>query len=126
MANTIARQVLLNGTQLYVVKLTIIGDGSGEESAILVNNTTGDLGTNSKIMKIVSSVSGFHARLLFDATTDVFAWELTDSACNIIDFEKEGGLINNAGTGITGDILLTTVGLGAGDSGSILLVIRKS
>jgi len=43
----------------------------------------------------------------------------------VIDFKPVGGLINNAGTGVTGDILFTTSGHTAGDSYSIILEMDK-
>ena len=33
MANTITRQTVLNGARNVVIKLSIVGDGSGEETA---------------------------------------------------------------------------------------------
>jgi hypothetical protein len=65
----------------------------------------------------------------FNATTDVRlmtlvdehqAHEKFDSICGL------GGLPNNASTGKTGDIIFTSVGLGAGDTGHILLRVKKN
>ncbi len=125
MANAIAKQVLINGPQTYVLKVTIIGDGSGEETATLLNATTGDCGTAPSLKRVVASLTGFSAKLLWDATTDVMVQQLVAEQPIDLDYCFPGGLKNNGGTGVTGDILITTAGLGAGDSGHIYLEIKK-
>jgi hypothetical protein len=40
-------------------------------------------------------------------------------------FSKVGGLINNAGTGKTGDLVITTAGLGAGDTVELVVYVKK-
>ena len=40
------------------------------------------------------------------------------------DFTVEGGLVNNAGAGKTGDIMLTTRGIGV-EEGTIVLHMKK-
>lgn len=125
MANTITRTTLVDGAGKYVVLFTIIGDGSGEETATRVNTTSGDLGTNASILKVQGAVSGFQARLLFDATTDVYALQLPTDVDIEFNFREFGGVKNFAGSGKTGDILITTNGLGAGDSGSFIITCLK-
>lgn len=126
MANTIARQVILNGSRNYVLRVTIIGDGSGEETALRLNSTTGDLGTNPKIISIQGALSGFSARLLWDATTDEYCLQVPSD--NPVDwcFDKFGGLINTQPSGVTGDLVITTSGLGNGDSGVLFIAFSKS
>lgn len=126
MANTIVRQVDLNGSVFYQLKVSIIGDGSGEETATILNATTGDLGTNSRIIGIRAALSGFSARILFDATSDEYVYQIPSDFNVDVDFRKSGALMNSLGAGNTGDILITTSGLGAGDSGVIYLDIKKS
>ena len=41
-------------------------------------------------------------------------------------YDLFGGIPNNAGSGITGDIDLTTVGHSSGDTYSIILVLNKT
>ncbi len=125
MTNAIARQVLVNGSKKYIVKYTIVGDGSGEETASLVNAVSGDMGVNNKITEVHANLTGFSGQLMFDATTDVYACQIAADADVHLDFTKVGGLINNAGTGKTGDILLKTIGLGSGDAGTIVLCVTK-
>lgn len=125
MANAITRQVLSNGLKNYIVRYTITGDGSGEETASRINNVSGDMGTDNKIWKIEAVLHGFDAQVLWDATTDVVACSLpTEVDCHL-SFVKQGGIINNAGTGKTGDLLLATAGLGAGDYGTIVVHVKK-
>lgn len=125
MANAVARQVLVNGPTTYIVKLTIIGDGSGEETATRVNSVSGDMGTTPKLMNIEGNLTGFSGQLLWDATSDVFCAQLPADFMTSQDFTQTGGLPNNSGTGKTGDMLITTTGLGSGDSGSLVVWFTK-
>jgi hypothetical protein len=123
MADAVSTQVILNGSRNLVVKLTNTSDGTGEAAVKKVDAS--DQGASFlTIEKIHYSVAGMVARLLWDATTDVTIVDLQGDGClNACDF---GGLPNNAGAGVTGDILLTTVGHTAGDSYSIILEMKKS
>ena len=71
-----------------------------------------------------AALTGFSVELLWDATTDVHAVNVPD-----FDVEQEyseyGGINNNAGVGVTGDVNFTTVGLGAGDTGTMVLSFVK-
>jgi hypothetical protein len=125
MANAVSSQTLVDGAKNLVVKLTFLGDGSGEESAVLKVDVSTYAGTPSRvrIKKIHYSVAGMVATLLWDATTDVRIVDLQgDGHMDCCEF---GGLYNNAGTGITGDIMLTTTGAGSGDSYTIILEMIK-
>ena len=65
-------------------------------------------------------------KILFDASTDVLAWEVPADYADTADFSEFVGLVNNAGSGKTGDINFTTVGHSSGDSYSIVLKLKKS
>ena len=125
MANAIAKQLILNGSSNYVIKVTIVGDGSGELTNQLLLNATGDCGTTDKIMKIDANFTGFSGTIKWDATTSVVATQITADKDVHLDFWKIGGIVNNAGTGKTGDVVLSTAGLGAGDAGDITIWIKK-
>ena len=125
MANTIVKQVIVNGTRNYVIKVTIVGDGSGEETNTLLFNTTGDCGTDDKLMHVQASLSGFSARLVWDANTKVVATQIPSDKDVHLKWYKFGGLVNNASTGKTGDLLITTSGLGNGDSGELTIYMKK-
>ena len=129
MANTIATQTIVDGSKCLVVKIDILGDGSGEETdTVLIDASSFTPAfTNNRLCGIYGALNGFTARLFWDADTNVPMLTLPD-----YDFEltceqslKWGGIPNNAGTGKTGDILITTNGLGNGDSGTIIFSLRK-
>ena len=64
-------------------------------------------------------------KILWDATTDAMAIELTENQSGTHDYSSFGGLTNNAGAGKTGDIKLTTVGHTSADTYTIILYMRK-
>ena len=65
-------------------------------------------------------------QLLFDATTNVFIIELGETSSGHHDYRDLGGIPNNAGSGVTGDVLFTTVGHASADTYTILISGRKS
>jgi hypothetical protein len=123
MADAVSTQTLVNGERNAVVKLTNTSDGTGESAVKKVDAS--DLGATSlKIKRIRYSVAGMVARLLWDADTDVTIVDLQGDG--VLDCEGFGGLINNAGAGVTGDINLTTIGHTANDSYTIIIEMAKS
>lgn len=124
MADAVSSQTIIDGTRNVVMKFTNLSDGTGE-AAVLKVDVSGLSGAPSgvRIDKIHYSVNGMVATLLWDATTDVRIIELSGDGC--FDFRPFGGLPNNAGAGVTGDILLTTTGHTSGDSYSIVLEMVK-
>ena len=123
MANTITTKVIANGPRNLILGVHISGDASGEETATLLVDVSSYGATEAKLMSAQSNLQGFSAVLSWDATADVEAVTLLDGA-SFYDWSKHGGLINNSGAGKTGDIRVTTVGLGAED-GSIILEMKK-
>ena len=63
--------------------------------------------------------------ILWDATTDVLAMNIPDAQAIDLNLRDIGGIPNNAGAGITGDIMFTTVGHAAGDRYTIILGLKK-
>jgi hypothetical protein len=63
--------------------------------------------------------------ILFDATSDVLAIQLGENQSGHHDYTSFGGLPNNAGSGVTGDVQFTTVGHSSGDTYTITLYLRK-
>lgn len=123
-ADAVTSQTILDSSRNIVIKLTNLSDGTGE-SAVLKVDVSGLNGAPAKVtvVGIYYSVTGMVATLLWDATTDV---RIVDLAGNgMMDFSGFGGLPNNAGAGITGDILLTTTGHSSGDNYTIILVLKK-
>jgi hypothetical protein len=129
MANTITKTTILDGAHNFIMLLNISGDGSGDETNTNIFTRASfapTTGTEIVIKHISGNLNGFTAALSFDATTDlIFAscaatWFDYDWACF-------GGISSNkAGAGAIGDILLTTVGLGAGEKGTITIEMKKS
>lgn len=124
MANTITSQTLVDGSVLCTLNRHILGDGSGEETNTILVDASAFNTSNLKVMKVQSSLTGFSVKLDFDATANVPFLELP-AGDSEFDFTSFGGISNSAGTGKTGDILFSTVGLGSGDSGSIILHLKK-
>ena len=124
MVNTVEVQTLVSGPRNLVLKVHIDGDGSGEETDTLIVDASAYGASEVKIMGVHGDFSGFTAELEWDATTNVHAMNIPDYDVDA-DFTKFGGLINNAGAGKTGDILITTTGLGLGDTGHLILEMKK-
>jgi hypothetical protein len=122
MANFIDKQILVNGTRDYVIKYSVYGDGSGDVNDLL--NNAGDIGTSACIEYVEGSTNGCSATLLWQATSPVpFASLPLDG---YLHYSPPAVINNNAGTGKSGDISIVTKGLGAEDSLTIILKIRKS
>lgn len=126
MADAVTSQTLVEGSRKLVMKFTNISDGTGESAVKKVDvSALTPAATEVKIDKIYYSTNGMAVQLLWDATSDVLAFTLAADKTGELDFRSVGGLINNAGTGVTGDLLLTTVGHSSGDSYSIVLEMDK-
>jgi len=123
MAGTLTSQTLVNGDRNLVVKLNIAGDA--DLSASIAVDASAFATSDIKIMRVDSVLNGFSAKLLWDASTDVDIISLSADHDDHLDFTAMGGLINNAGTGKTGDILITTSGIATGDAGVIMLYLKK-
>lgn len=134
MANTITNTTILDGSVHRVVYLTIASDGT-EETDYIVYDSSSFTGTDSLDSTIEqvwwssssATTAGVPAnfKLEFDATTDVLALALPANDAVHLDFRPMGGLKNTAGSGITGDITLTTLGLVSGDSLTLVLQVRN-
>lgn len=128
MALTITKQTINDGPRNLVVKIHLLGDSTDVTATLLINvsdysDPTPGVGASVKVMRIVSTLENFHCTLLWDATTDVSFADIP-AGNHDQDFSKEGGLVNNAGTGITGDIMLTTRGIGV-EEGTFVLHMKK-
>lgn len=132
MADAVTSQTILDGERLFIAKFTNISDGTGETAALKIDVST--LNPNSfslacngvKINKIYGTTHGMEVRILWDASTDVFAWQLPQNSNYLMDLSSFGGIPNNAGAGKTGNVLFTTVDASAGDMYSIVLECTKT
>ena len=132
MADAVASQTIVDGSSFVALKLTNISDGTGESavvkvdvSALEVDSRTGLSCTDVNIERIWWQCIGMKVRILFDASSDVMAIELGENQSGNHDYSIFGGLVNNAGSGKTGDIKFTTVGASSGDTYTVILYLRK-
>ncbi len=131
MADAVTSQTLIDGPQTAVMKFTNVSDGSGEDAVKKVDvsalsNSAGGLAcTGVVIEKMWWQCIGMKVKVLFDADTDAFCIELGENQSGHHDYTSFGGLTNNAGTGVTGDVLFTTVGHTSADTYTIILYMRK-
>ena len=138
MADAVTSQTIIDTDKRAVIKLTNISDGTGESSVKKVdvsalNARSVDSASCSRVTidQVWYDVGGLRAALEFDATSNVVGLVLGGSAAagNVSghwDYRSCGGIKNNAGSGITGDIDLTTHGHTAHDHYTIVLELRKS
>lgn len=124
MADAVSSQTITDGPRTAVMKFTNLSDGTGE-SAVVKVDASALSGSPAKVtvQRIHYCVNGMVVTLLWDATTDVRMVELSGDGW--FDFRHFGGLPNNGGAGVTGDISLTTTGATLGDSYSIVLEMTK-
>lgn len=128
MVNTITKQTILDDAYNLVVKVHIASDGSEETDYIAIDASTySPAFTNERLVKldVMTSAAALQGVLEWDATTDVAICALSPGRSYQLCWEEIGGLPNNAGTGVTGDILLTTLGLAAGDALTLIFYIKK-
>lgn len=133
MADAVSIVELQDGPKKAVFYLTNLSDGSGEsevkkiDMSTLATNAEGTSISSLSISNITFSTVGMSATLLYDATANVVAIGLPADYSDTIDLSSQvGGLPNYAGGGVTGDVLLTTVGHSAGDSYSIVIEVTKN
>lgn len=128
MAATATQQILQNGRRNLVLHYTIAGTTGDASAATLVDISALDatLPTDGlRLEKAEWSLSGFDLKVSWDATTDVDVVEFADGE-GVHDWSEFGGIVNNAGTGVTGDVNFTTNGYTAsGDVGHFTLSFKK-
>ena len=100
-------QVIDDGPRNYIIKV----DGAGGDTlATIVDVSTLDPPcTRVRLLKLWYNFDpAGTAELFWDATTDVSILNVFGSNDADMDFSCFGGIPNNAGAGVTGDVLLTT------------------
>lgn len=129
MAATLTTQTLQDGEKNAVIHGVITGDGLGElTDGVLVDVSALDGAPSTvKVTKIkATSTAAISVAMEWDATTDVAFMVIPESANFECDYRDVGGLQNNAGAGVTGDILVTTTGEAAGEYVAITIWVQKS
>lgn len=129
MAATATQQIIANGPRNLVLKYTIAGTTGDTTAGALVDISALDSSVGASSLKLMGAqwgLTGCSVNLLWDATANVSLIECP-AGSDSQDFSKFGGIPNNAGTGVTGDVLFTTTGYtGSGDGGHIYLWFKKS
>ena len=131
MADTVASQTILDGPKTAVMKFTNISDGTGESAVTKVDvsalsaGTDGATCTGVSIEQIWWQCLGMKVSIFFDATSDVLAIQLGENQSGHHDYTSFGGIPNNGGSGVTGDIKFTTVGHDNTDTYTVILYLRK-
>ncbi len=121
MADAVSTTLIEDGSRFYTAQFTNTSDGTGE-AAVTKIDVSGLAKTNHgltctavRINKIWWRTVGMSVRILWDATTNVAAWDCKTDDTGFVDFSSFDGLRNYSGSGKTGDVLFTTTGHGSGD-----------
>ena len=132
MADAVTSQTIFDNSKSVIQKFTNISDGTGESAVVkvdvsaLATSAKGETCTGVTIEKIWWQCIGMKTRLFFDATSDAFIIELGENQSGHHDYTSFGGLTNPASSGVTGDIMFTTVGHSSADTYTIIMQVRKS
>ena len=132
MAEEVEMQTRKENVSTAIFRFTNVSDGTGESavtkidvSALAVDPVTGAACTKVSIEKIQYTTVGMGVKILFDASSDVLAWQLKADDARTFDFTDFTGIPNNAGSGVTGDIQFSTVSASSGNVYVIVMQVRK-
>ena len=136
MADAVTSQTIEDGGKNLIMKFTNISDGTGESavakvdvSALNSNPTTGAACSRVSIQRIWFSNIGMGFSLYWNATSNIFICQAPKDWSDTWDFsmgnEGKSGIPNNAGSGVNGDLLLTTNDHTSGDTYSIMIWAHK-
>ena len=131
MADSVTSQTLIDGERMVIMKFTNISDGTGESAVLKVDvsaltaSATGAVCDRVTVTKIYISTHGMEVRMFWDATTDVPFFLSSPGATQTLDMSAFGGITNNGGTGVTGDIMFSTSDATAGDTYWCILEMVK-
>ncbi len=127
MPNTNTIQVIgTAASRDVIVHVNIVSDGSEETSLIVYDNST--LINNvhkGKVVALEAYGGDCSCTLYWDQTTDSPIVSFNPSGSPKICFRELGNRPNPDATGATGDILLSTANLDAGDAVSIFITVRQ-
>jgi|TARA_R100001163_G_scaffold776_3_gene1304 hypothetical protein len=132
MADAVTSQTIQDGEKTAILKFTNVSDGTGESAvkkvdvSALATNSAGQTCTSVSVARIYWVTLGMSVKLEFDATSNVLLVHLPADSTGDEYYDLFTGIPNNAGSGVTGDIDLTTVGHSSGDAYTIILVLNKN
>jgi|TARA_Y100001951_G_C11228871_1_gene233381 hypothetical protein len=131
MADAVTSQTLVDNDRIAVMKFTNISDGSGESavakvdvSALNSHSRSSTACSRVHVLRIWYMTIGMQVQLFWNATTNVILGEFEGDG--VKDFRSFGGIKNNAGSGINGDVLFTTRGHSNLDTYTIVLELQKT
>lgn len=123
--DVVTSQVTVDGERNYVITLTNLSDGTGENVVKKVDITTmHPVPTSLRLEKVQGDVAGMNVALLWGANTKQKFLELSDSQVDM-DMCEEGGLPDPKATGFDGCVYLTTANQAAGSSYTLHLHFKK-
>ena len=131
MADTVTSQTIQDGERVAIMKFTNVSDGTGESAvkkvdvSALASSSQGKACTAVKVAKIWWACRGMGVNIEFDATSNVLITGLPGDSTGDEYYDRFGGIPYNAGSGVTGDIDITTIGHSSGDTYSIILELIK-
>ena len=131
MADAVATQTIQDGERNAVLRFTNVSDGTGESNVVkvdvsaLAKNSAGQSCTEVHIQRIYWGTVGMSVKLDFDASTNVLAIGLPADSTGDEYYDSFSAIPNNAGSGKTGDILISTTGHSSGDTYMIILELLK-
>ena len=104
-----------------VVKVTTTGTNTNQS---IVDASALEGAESNPRLAIVACqwTTGSQTNILFDATSNVVALSLNGNGAYNVGSQQMPSILNNAGTGVTGDILLTN---GSASVGTVWLKLRK-
>jgi len=138
MADTVTSQTLKDSATAWAVKLTNISDGTGESGVVKVSANTlvaSDGGSTQRlsinklfwnVSKGTSSLQDPRVTLTWRGTSNTTIVTLSGSGTLDLTTGLQAPLINNAGAGANGDILLTTTGFTASSGYTLILEGKKT
>ena len=138
MADAVTSQTILDdGGKNLVMKFTNVSDGTGKSavakidvSALTASAITGQACNRVVLNKIWFSNVGMGFSLYWNASSNMFICQAPKDWADTWDFTQSSqnlpGISNNAGSGINGDVDLTTHGHTAHDHYTIVAEFIKS
>jgi len=131
MADAVASVTLQDNNSHVVQRFTNVSDGSGESAVVKVDvsaltaNSFGTACSRVIIEQIWFNTVGMSFELFWNASSNVSARKVKIDSEGYFDYRDFGGLVNNAGSGVNGDVLLTTTGHSNTDTYDVILSMRK-
>ena len=131
MADSVTSQTLIDGERMVIMKFTNISDGTGESAVLKVDvsaltpSASGQTCTRVTVNKIYIANHGMEVRMYWDASTDVPFFLSSPTATQTLDMSSFGGITNNGGTGVNGNIVFSTADASSGDTYWCILEMVK-